>query len=73
MSEIDIPTIAEARALAFLRKLAAAHDHERHVIDYVYDPRHMRRVRRALRAERIYVRFGIHERGVWVRVAGCVS
>jgi hypothetical protein len=27
-------------------------------------------VRKALRAEGIAVRFGIHERGVWVRVTG---
>ncbi len=72
MNDIDEQLPSESRALAFLRGRAAIGDSKRrHVLDYVYDHRHMRRVRNVLRAEGITVRFGIHERGIWARIVSC--
>ncbi len=68
MSEIARPTIAEARALAELRAHVRAGNRERIYIDYVYDSRHMWRVREALRREGVTLRFGSQPNGIWARI-----
>lgn len=70
MSRVDEPTNAETRALAELRALALyprRADREA-VLDYVYDVRHLKRVRRELRDEGTKFRAYTHERGVRVQI-----
>lgn len=68
MSEIDRPTIAEARALAELRANVSAGNRERIYLNYVHDSRHMWRVRNALREEGVTVRLGSQPNGIWARI-----